>query len=333
MIDYKDWFPIKLWRENGVVKVRWSFCGGLRFTEPFFDESVWKSRFPFHKDSQYARFDSDTTPLLTLREKEQGIPPTGFIFHMSRCGSTLTSQMLAASSRNIVLSEASPIDSVLRLENINSNEKEQLLLAIINALGRKKHPEENRLFIKFESWSTFHLPLIKRLFPDVPWIFIYRNPIEVMVSHQRQRGIQMVPGLIPLKHFGLPDALFNGCALDEYGAKILSSICRSALFHFQNIKNGRLVNYSQLPEEVELLLRDHFKVDLAAGEAEAMHKVSSINAKDSLKTPFQNDLIAKAQSATPELTALVETFLMMEYRELEAYRQINVALRRFPVYT
>jgi hypothetical protein len=49
MIDYKDWVPIKLWRENGAVKVRGGFCGGLRFTEPFFDESVRKSRFPFSK--------------------------------------------------------------------------------------------------------------------------------------------------------------------------------------------------------------------------------------------------------------------------------------------
>ncbi len=52
MNDYKDWFPIKLRRENGAVKVRWGFCGGLRFTEPFFDESVRKYRFPFHKDAQ-----------------------------------------------------------------------------------------------------------------------------------------------------------------------------------------------------------------------------------------------------------------------------------------
>lgn len=323
MFDYKDWYPIKLWEENGTVKIRWAFFGGLRFTEPFFDESMRKSRFSFYKDAEHACFDSDDTPLLVLKEKEQGILPTGFIFHMSRCGSTLTSQMLAASPRNIVLSEALPIDSVLRLESVNPGEKEQLLLAVINALGRKRYPEEERLFIKFESWNTFHLPLIKRLFPDVPWVFMYRDPIEVVVSHQRQRGIKMVPGLIPPKHFGLPNALFNGNVLDEYGVKILSSICRNAIFHFQNIPNGRLINYSQLPEEVELMLRDHFKVDLAMEEAEAMRKVSAINVKDPLKTPFQKDSFEKKQSATTELTALVETFLTPEYQELEARRQRN----------
>lgn len=229
--------------------------------------------------------------------------------------------MLAASPRNIVLSEALPIDCVLRLESVNPGEKEQLLLAVINALGLKRYLEEERLFIKYESWNTFHLPLIKQLFPDVPWVFMYRDPIEVMVSHQRQRGIKMVPRLIPPKHFGLPNALFNGNVLDEYRAKMLSSICRSAIFHFQNIQNGRLVNYFQLPEEMETLLYNHFKVDLAVEEAEAMRKVSAINVKDTLMTPFHKDSFEKKQSATTELTALVETFLTPEYQELEARRQ------------
>ena len=49
-----------------------------------------------------------------LYEAEPGIYPTGFIFHMSRCGSTLVSQMLAALPADIVVSEASVIDGALR---------------------------------------------------------------------------------------------------------------------------------------------------------------------------------------------------------------------------
>ena len=52
--------------------------------------------------------------LLEWQEQSPGLPPSGFIFHMSRCGSTLAARMLAASPRNIVLSEADPIDYVLR---------------------------------------------------------------------------------------------------------------------------------------------------------------------------------------------------------------------------
>ena len=44
--------------------------------------------------------------LLDQAAAEPGIDPTGFIFHLARCGSTLVSQMLAALPEHIVLSEA-----------------------------------------------------------------------------------------------------------------------------------------------------------------------------------------------------------------------------------
>ena len=40
--------------------------------------------------------------------------PSGFIFHMSRCGSTVISQMLAALAEHVVVSEAGPIDALAR---------------------------------------------------------------------------------------------------------------------------------------------------------------------------------------------------------------------------
>jgi len=53
----------------------------------------------------------DRTPLAALGDyaaSNPGIAPDGFIFHVSRCGSTLVSQMLAALPDSIVLSEAGP---------------------------------------------------------------------------------------------------------------------------------------------------------------------------------------------------------------------------------
>ena len=57
------------------------------------------------------------TPVEVLtrwREERPGLAPTGFVFHLSRCGSTLVSQMLAALPQNVVLSEAGPINDALR---------------------------------------------------------------------------------------------------------------------------------------------------------------------------------------------------------------------------
>ena len=53
------------------------------------------------------------TSIEALSELPPGVPIAGFIFHMSRCGSTLLSQALAAFESNIVVSEAAPLRSIL----------------------------------------------------------------------------------------------------------------------------------------------------------------------------------------------------------------------------
>ena len=90
----------------------WCRLGGRRFTQPFFDETISAClQRPFNL---LFRRLTPIDALLEWQERSPAVPPSGFIFHMSRCGSTLAARMLAASPRNIVLSEADPIDSVLR---------------------------------------------------------------------------------------------------------------------------------------------------------------------------------------------------------------------------
>ena len=157
------------------------------------------------------------TPLDALAElqaADPGLPPTGFIFHMSRCGSTLVAQLLAALPQNIVISEAGPVDAVLRANwydpNITSAQRIAWLRALLSAYARPRHGEQH-FYVKFDSWHTLELPLIQAAFPDVPWIFLYRDPVQVLVSHQRQRGSQMVPDLLPPQWLGLdPPALGPG---------------------------------------------------------------------------------------------------------------------------
>ena len=40
-------------------------------------------------------------------------------------------------------------------------------------------------------------------FPQAPWLHLYRAPAEVMVSHARSRGMQMVPQVVAPAVFGL----------------------------------------------------------------------------------------------------------------------------------
>ena len=59
--------------------------------------------------------------------------------------------------------------------------------------------------IKLDAWNIGELPLLRECFPDTPWLFLYRDPLEIAVSHLRRPGMHMVPGMIGAS--GLDDEL------------------------------------------------------------------------------------------------------------------------------
>jgi hypothetical protein len=53
---------------------------------------------------------------------------------------------------------------------------------MVAALGQAR-AGETRLFLKLDCWHMRDLPLFRRAFPNTPWVFLYRDPVEVLVSH------------------------------------------------------------------------------------------------------------------------------------------------------
>jgi hypothetical protein len=131
----KGWLPFRTHWQQGDLYVEWIYFGEQRLREPFFDDSIGRCRSkPFNLLFCHA------TPIGTLAQpRADRLQPTGFIFHMSRCGSTLVSQMLAAIPRNIVVSEASPIDAVVQARHLRpdlSEEQHAVWLAgMVGAFG------------------------------------------------------------------------------------------------------------------------------------------------------------------------------------------------------
>lgn len=41
-----------------------------------------------------------------------------------------------------------------------------------------------------------NIALLRKAFPDAPYLFLYREPQAVLASHQRQRGPQMIPSML-----------------------------------------------------------------------------------------------------------------------------------------
>jgi hypothetical protein len=323
--------PFRIIWQGETPIADWCRLDHIRFTEPFFELTMQRAmRHPFR-----LLFRHQTT-LDVLEQRataHPGIPPTGFIFHMSRCGSTLISRMLAASSANVVLSESWPVDSLvtadLRHPGVTDDQRTRWLRAVVAALGQPRGGAESRYFIKFDCWHALDLPLIRRAFPDVPWIFVYRDPIEVLASQQRSPAAWTIPGLMPIRVPADPPAL-----PDEYAARVLAALCESALCSLAldtgDSGGGLLLNYTELPGAVFTRLADHFHCSFSEEEIATMQEATQFNAKNP-GFYFAPDAADKQQQATTRTRDLSDRWLSDVYRRLEDRRLrsnqlVNLAL-------
>jgi hypothetical protein len=307
------WLPARVRRDGAGLVLDWAYFGARRLTEPFYDDSVAAA-------CSAAGVPLAATPLADLPRWTDcpiSLEPTGLIFHMSRCGSTLVSQMLAAWGANIVVSEASPIDAAVRLE-ASDEARIALLRAMVAALGQVRNPGERRYFLKLDSWHACALPLFRRAFPRTPWTFLYREPAAVMVSHARRAGMQMVSQLVPPAFYGL--AGVGEAWGEDYCAQVLAAICDAAVREHPG--GGLLTNYQELPGAAWTRLLPHFGVTPTVDEVEAMAAAASFDAK-APGVRFIPDTATKRAAVTPPIGAAVQRHLTGMYARLEALRRAH----------
>jgi len=308
----QNWIPHKVHRHDGHLHVEWCHLGGRRFVEPFFQDTIDGClSLPANMPPR------PTTPIEVLGElhgQQPGLAPSGFIFHMSRCGSTLASRMLAALPQNVVLSEAEPIDAIIGCHDVSHEQRIEWLRWMVSALGQCRHPEERHLFLKMDCWHSWQLPLIIEAFPDVPWVFLYRDPVEVMVSHRRHPGRQMLPGgsvrppgMEPIEACLMPP--------EEYCARVLAAICQAALDAYDPAR-CRFIDYRQLPAAALEMLPQHFGLDLSDAEKAAMRQVATRDAKRPVQQ-FQDDSDEKQSEATEAQRQLAELWVGPHYKRLQ----------------
>ena len=221
--DLVGWTPVRARPQGDELTVEWRWLDDAPFREPFFTETVQRAL-----ERPFSLLFPRLTTIDELAALEPGLEPDGFILHMSRCGSTLVSQMLAAVPEYLVLSEPLLVNDVLRAPAPDRERIRRLRLAVA-ALGRPRTGSERGYVIKLDPWATHDLPLIRRAFPETPWLFLSRDPLEVLVSHRRQPGYQMLPSVVSPALFGLDFMSAVSMPFEEYGARVLGATCRDAL--------------------------------------------------------------------------------------------------------
>ena len=253
-------------------RLQWVHIGRHRLTEPFFDDTIHQClRNP------YASLFRQNTRLEVLEQlDEPALEPAGFIFHTSRCGSTLVSQMLSSLPRTIVVSEPPVIDDILQSGVDN---QVQWLRQIVRALGRRRTGEETHLFIKLDAWLIHKLPVIRAAFPNTPWIFLSRNLDEVVASQLRSPGLHCAPGAMPDPTIlQLTREDITGLAREQWCIEVLKKIQKSAL-KYREEPYGLYVDYADLPGAVWTAIAPHFNLKLSKEDMDAMCVITTRHAK------------------------------------------------------
>lgn len=297
----RGWYPVVA-ADDGLW---WRFLGEKKFSEPFFHDTLstlaQTDRLYLHANYEAAK------------EFDRPIQPDAFIFHTSRCGSTLLTQLFASLPDCIALSEPPAIDSFLRqyYEGRHGGEAEQRLRHLVSALGQRRFVEEHHLFIKLDSWHIGSLPLFRRAFPDTPFLFLYREPAEILASHRRQRGRQMVPGLVTAS---MPPLAFTSApgSLDEYCVRMLEHFFDSACRYASELI---LVNYRQLPHIVWDDFLDFFSIAPSPEQFAEMKSRSGQHSKNGGQ--FAGDLPSPSCAGDTVSAALLASYNKLEQRRLE----------------
>ena len=278
----QNWIPYKIIVAKETATCHWLYVGNKTFTEPFFDETISKCKsLPFN--SKGLAVTSNLEFLTNAASNLETVAPTAFIFHVSRCGSTLLSQLLGLNKKNIVLAEVPVFDQILQIPyktaTITMEAVENALSASIRLLSQKRTGEETSLFIKLDSWHFFFYDAIRKLYPEVPIILLYRTPEEVVHSHQKLRGMQAVPGVIDPRVLGFSLAETKQLSLDAYTIKVLEKFFQAIIRISLRDKKCLLLNYHQGVSAMMQQLTDFTGIELNPQMQEKVTQRSRFHSK------------------------------------------------------
>ncbi len=317
----RDWTPVRTLLEPEREAVLWTRFGEREFDLPFFQQTI-AARFEAEPGAQVL-----ATPLNVLDGLEGQLPhvtPTGFIFHTSRCGSTLLANALRALEDTLIISEPPPLNELLFLPFRTLREPEdrvRWVRGMIAALCQPRGRGHRRAFIKLTSTNLRCHDIIRAAFPDVPCLFLYRHPVEVLVSFLKDppgwMGIKAEPGIAEAM-LRMPGAELDGASNEEFAARVLGAFYESGL---AIAERGTVLDYEQLRPEAMGAIARVFGVEASAGEIRRMGEVFRYHSKNArVNRQFESDTEAKRAVAGEIIEQLANRFAMEPFERLKLMR-------------
>jgi hypothetical protein len=326
--DFDRFRPVQIVRlpESDGIRVIWRDFYDLPMTDPFFHIA---QDFAAAMPQRSGNFQTD----LDAVERVAGLPDTmpfsGAVFHMARTGSTLVHRLLSATGKVMSLSEVPMVNHALeRAAGLPEAQRAHALNILVRSYGRARRPSEEHLVIKMQDATPSNqLPVFRAAFPDTPWIFIYRDPVEVMVSLLRKPSGSMGQWFrnraAAARNLGMPMLSRGDIWPEEYLARTLRRFCESAADTANATPPGRFlaISYRRLPEAVWESIGPHFGIDFTEKDREAMRAAARFSAKSTETVEFKPDSEGKHKEAGPRVRELAERLVAPMIRRLEALPQ------------
>lgn len=265
----KRFIPVDLDGRDGQIK--WLDFEQYHFYEGFFHKS--HRIFSALKGDKVSYVTTSLDILSDDSISEGCLYPSGFIFHASRSGSTILSKVLARSSENHVISEASALNSILHYlapsanANTPDEERKKIYKNLMMAMGRPDPKKHKRYFVKFTSFNILFFELIRATFPDVPAIFMIRDVDDILKSFGKKQPGWLEPG--------------NGVLLNATANTDARTIVESFFAEARKYPPETLfpVDYKSLiPEKLPELLK-YFNADVDDGQLKLMQKQFAFDSK------------------------------------------------------
>lgn len=320
--ELRGWLPVDALVRGGRPYVRWVDMRGVRLAEPFFHQTIERVGRELPPRAEVV---TDIDALLQFEKISDALRPTGFIFHASRCGSTLVSNACAAVGDTLVFSEPYVVDKLLgRLltqpegDEFGARLWQIFLRAAVAALGQRREGGERGFVIKLACCSTLQLGRVLRLWPDVPWVFVYRDPVEIMVSN-----LDNVPDWMRVEEqpehtaavVGVTPEQVTRMSPEEFCARALGKFYDAAAVHAD--ARAKLLAYEQLAPETLADVTRLFGAAPAPVELGEIERVSRLYSKDSARLrEFADDADAKRSRATPLVREMAERWAREPYERL-----------------
>ena len=326
--DLRGWLPVDAVVVEGRPGLSWLEMPDVLLSEPFFQQTVERARSENESRRElFTEFDA----LLQLEKTLDIVAPTGFIFHSSRCGSTLVANACRAIAGSIVLSEANAIDKlVARLitdapeASVKSALYSVFLRGVVHALAQRRTGSEQHLFIKFACCSFSQIERIRRVWPNVPWLFLYRDPVETIVSNMTS----VPPWLVDEDRRVL--ASITGASTTEVAEMSPEELCARTIGSLYSTAHrlandgGMLLNYDQLSVPVISNVLKFFNVSPSSEEMGTIASGSRLYSKEASATrAFVADANLKQQQASALICEMAGKWAIEPYRRLEEKRLAN----------